>query len=298
MIEICFQKKQEKKGFLFEYIRKIKQKRGVCKEICIRKGEQEYIRLELPVCYGEKVKSGQECFFKCLKKIKAKYPNQLIYIEKDVCRMFKLKPYEKQWICWYVLLIPIWQQLEKQYELVRQNKEIVLCDTKDYRSYYLFYSLVSHVKKVAVITDEPKRWEQIGEEYLQEYGIVVDICEIIELDMSGKVIIDLDGKFIKQYSKLEQENIILSFQLTAEQKAYLNCRLKYKNVICGVYQSVEGNILEEKYIAIYMQSMSWKLRQVANTQEVFLEEKELEELREQYEWKLAGMVKCNDNYLV
>ena len=60
MIEICFQKKQEKKGFLFEYIRKIKQKRGVCKEICIRKGEQEYIRLELPVCYGEKVKSAIE----------------------------------------------------------------------------------------------------------------------------------------------------------------------------------------------------------------------------------------------
>lgn len=254
--------------------------------------DTEVVEVALPCTAREARKLGKEWFFSCLDRVKRKFPKQLIYFSRDICLEYELEAYQKKWICWYCLFEVIWQQLAMYFSWEGVKISIVLVDTEDNRAQYCCRKLVGKVQEIMVITRERRKWRNCEQE-MEAEGMFLEYREKIPLDMKEKVLLDLSGEYQKHYGELEEHNSIIMLERREPESENWRNGVKGEHIVTGYCQSIHGEMVEERLAAIYMQSHNWKLRQVAETQEVHFSEKELENIRREYEWKLEGIKLAN-----
>ena len=245
--------------------------------------------VELPCDVKEAVELGREWFDFCLGKIKQGYPGQMLYFEETICRKFGLAEYKKRWITWYFLWEEIWEEVKERYHLQEEELEVVFCDTMDERAYLLFQNIISCARRIQVVTACKERWLEIQENTYEEKGIIFEIVEELEGEQEQKLFVDVDGGLMKKYGRLSQNNWILALGICREQREYLRYRIKGGNVVVGMEQTISGETVNNKFASVYMQSMVWKIRQLAETKESFFEKKELKDILEQYDWHVQQL---------
>ena len=64
---------------------------------------REWIEIVLPADWNEGKELGELWFWKNIKKIQERYPDAILYYTPEVCRIYGLAEYRKQWISWYFL---------------------------------------------------------------------------------------------------------------------------------------------------------------------------------------------------
>lgn len=288
MIEVDFEKVEKRRTIFQKFRQRRMQKKRICK-VCYREIlDEEVAVFQLPCTYEEAGMLGKAWFLECVRKIKEQYPRQLLYFTEDVCRKYQLAQYRKRWICWYCLFEELWKMAEQQYQWEVGKERVVLIDTGDGLVQQLSTLLVGKAQEIYVVTHEAKAWQAVAAK-LEEEGMFLQFCESKEMECSGTILIDVMGEWYRQYGKLQKKNDILAWGMNREKKAYLESRAGEGHVLCGLQQSIHGELVNEKLAAIFMQSHNWKLRQLADTQEIVCGRKELENIRNLYEWKLEGI---------
>lgn len=269
--------------------RKRRQKRGICKEHPETEVSKEYKVLQLPCDMEETKILGRQWFLFCIKMIKEKYPEELLYYEELVCCKFGLAEYRKRWITWYLLWDEVWEEFLAHYYLEEKQLEVVLCDTMDEKAYLLFRILFSSARKIQVVTGCKERWMQLQECMYEEEGELFEIMELLPEDMEGKVLVDVDGLYLYKYGVLSEKNRIIAIGICRGQREYLQYRIKAGNVVVGMEQTIAGEIVDNKFAAVYMQSMVWKIRQLAETKEEIVGREDIGKLLEEYRWHLRQL---------
>ncbi len=254
--------------------------------------DTEVVEVALPCTAREAKKLGKEWFLGCLERVKRKFPRQLIYFSREICTEYELGVYQKKWVCWYCLFEIIWQQLVAHFSWEGKKIWLVLVDTEDNRAKYCCRKLVGKVQEITVITQDWRKWKRCEQE-MEEEGMFLVYRKEIPPDMEDKVLVDINGVYAQQYRKLEIKNIIIMLERKEQENEAWRNGVQGEHIVTGYCQSIHGEIVEERLAAIYMQSHNWKLRQVAETQEVYFCEKELENIRREYEWKLEGIKLAN-----
>ena len=287
MIEIRFEDKKEKCNIMERWRRRKRQKKGKWKLHYIEKNENEIIVLELPVCYEEGKELGQEWFLACLNKIKKEYPKEMVYILPNVCRVYELPEYKKNWIAGYFFFTPFWTLVKRMYDIKEAQAEMVVCDTLDVRSILLVERIALRGKRMAIITTEPERWTKLCEKFYDEHGLVIEVMELDDEPLQNKILFDFDGNYLRKYKDWEEENLILCPCLKEEQKEYLRNRVNKKRIVCGYDIVMEEHSVDKTFAAIYMQSKNWRIRQMANTGEIRFDEKEITSILHQHKWEVG-----------
>lgn len=267
--------------------RRIRQKKGKWKLHYMEKKENEIMVLELPVCYEEGKALGKEWFLSCLRKIKKEYPKEMVYILPNICRVYELPEYKKNWIAGYFFFTPFWALVKRMYDIKELQAELVVCDTLDVRSILLVERLALRAKGLKIMTTDPNRWEKICERFYNEHGLVIEVTEGEEEPMQNKILFDFDGNYLRKYKEWEEKNLILCPCIKEEQKAYLRNRVNKKHIVCGYIMRMDEHPVDKTFAAIYMQSKNWRIRQMANTGEIRFEEKEITSILDQNRWEVG-----------
>ena len=292
MIEVCFADPEERMGIKRRLLQWFNQKRGVCREYEKEYLEEELAVMELACTYEQGGKLGTAWFEKCIRRIHMQYPRQLIYFSEDVCRKYAMPEYQKKWICWYSLFPEIWEQMMQHYQIKEQGLDVVLVDTGNNLAFFLCRELATRVRHLEIVTKRGSVWNKICEEVEEECGLLIEIKRKISSNVEGKMIVDVLGTKLSQYSWLVEKNQVFALGITEIQKEYMKNRVKNGNLICGFTQSIYGEKVSPRFAAIFMQSQNWKLRNMAD----FFEEwegnvmelgwEELEKIKERYQWKV------------
>lgn len=180
----------------------------------------------------------------------------------------------------------------QRYQIEEQGLDVVLVDTGNNLAFFLCRELATRVRHLEIVTKRGSVWNKICEEVEEECGLLIEIKRKISSNVEGKMIVDVLGTKLSQYSWLVEKNQVFAIGITEIQKEYMKNRVKNGNLICGFTQSIYGEKVSPRFAAIFMQSQNWKLRNMAD----FFEEwegnvmelgwEELEKIKERYQWKV------------
>lgn len=249
--------------------------------------------MELPCTYEEAGGYTREWFFDCRNWVKSMYPHQMIYFSEGVKRRFALEEYDKSWICGYLLFQDLWREVLRRYAIEEYSAEIVWVDTGNRYSFLLAEILAKKGKQLEVVTTRPEAWSEWQERLLEEWGIGVLIIGDAKRQWRKRVIIDLYGLWIFHFSVwAKEENVILAWELSPKKKEFLKDRSKMGRIVTGFCQSIHEEEISTRLAAVYMQSKNWKLRRLADTQEVELDLLEIKKIKDKCKWKMEGLEIC------
>lgn len=252
---------------------------------------KEWVEIILPANWHEGKNLGEHWFWDNIKKIQERYPDSILYFTPEVCRIFRLAEYRKQWISWYFLFPQIWEELEKLFRLKGQRKNMVVCDTKDNRAKFLTFQLIERAGKIEICTKHPETWEQFSKQCYEECGLVLEFSgEIPELDgEEEKVVWDIEGSFYKKYPLWEKNHIVVAFDMKEENVEYLRYRLATGKVIYGYEETIQGQMISHKFASLLMQSSNWRICQLARSEAIYFEDRDIWGITLYYQWKLKSV---------
>lgn len=296
VIEVCFEDEVKLSKFQ-KLLKRIKRRRW---KVSFEAKKKEWcgydiILLELKISEEEGKKLGKEWFLQWLERIYCAYPEEMIYCSPIVRSVFEIGEYNGKWITGYFLFAPFWKMVQQEHGLVEEKAEILFCDTKDNKAEFLLEYLAGRVRNCTIITDRGEKWEKICEEFYEETGMVIDIQKHVE-QPEHTVIVDLNGSNAAEYGKWENTNLILCPHISRSGKNYLKDRVKGGRIVCGYLQSLCGMPVEETFAAIFMASKIWRIRQLINTGEIAFSEEEMQEIREEYSWRVEKLENLQQSY--
>lgn len=291
MIEICFAEEQQRQTLWQKWMRRYNRKRRKCREYYKEMFEEELLVMELACTYEQAMQFGRQWFEQCVEKVKELYPSQIIYFSEEVYRKYRLEEYQKRWICWYCLFPLLWEEVVELYEIGEQEIEVVLVDTGDFLAFYLCEELAKRTRRMEIITNRPKVWQQCVDSYLEEWGLAIELVDHLPIWQEEKLFVDLYGTYLKKFAKLSQNNVILAWEINGKQKEFLRDRVKGGRIVTGYTQSICGEIAGKRLASIFVQSHNWKLRQMADAKEISVKDENLAEIRKQYSWEVTGLEK-------
>lgn len=291
MIEICFAEEQKRQTLWQKWMRRYNRKRRKCREYYKEMFEEELLVMELACTYEQAMQSGKQWFEQCVEKVKELYPRQIIYFSEEVYRKYRLEEYQKRWICWYCLFPLLWEEVVELYEIGEQEIEVVLVDTGDFLAFYLCEELAKRTRRMEIITNRPKVWQQCVDSYLEEWGLAIELVDHLPIWQEEKLFVDLYGTYLKKFAKLSQNNVILAWEINGKQKEFLRDRVKGGRIVTGYTQSICGEMAGKRLASIFIQSHNWKLRQMADAKEISVKDENLAEIRKQYSWEVTGLEK-------
>ncbi len=249
----------------------------------------EWREIILPASWDEGKKMGEEWFWKELKRIQLLYPDSIYYYTPEVCRIFGLAEYRKQWISWYFLFPQIWNELEKIFQLEGQKKDMVVCDTKDDKAKFLTSKLIDRARKIEICTRNREKWDQFSKFCYENSGLVLEFSEEMpkfEKMEEEKIVWDMEGKFYKSYPAWEKSHIIIALGMKAESIEYLRYRLALGKVIYGYEETIQGQVISHKFSSLLMQSINWRICQLGRSECIYFDDKEMWGITLYYQWKL------------
>lgn len=289
MIEICFAEEGNKQKLWQKWIMRYNRKKWKCREYYKELLDEELLVMELACTYEQARQFGREWFEQCVERAKQLYPRQLIYFSEEVCRKYRLEEYQKRWICWYCLFPLLWEEVVELYDIEEQEIEVVLVDSGDFLAFYLCEELARRTRRIEIITNRPKVWQQCVDSHLEEWGLAIELVDHLPKWQEEKLFVDLYGVYVKKYAKLEQKNVILAWELNGRQKDFLRDRVKGGRIVTGYTQSLCGERVGKRLASIFMQSHNWKLRQMADAKEISITPDHLQEIRKQYHWEVTAL---------
>lgn len=250
-----------------------------------------WTELILPINREEAKKQTTEWFVEYMKRIKKKYPNVIYYYTPEVCQAFDLAIYRKQWISWYFLFPQLWNMLEQQFSITGKRLDMVICDTRDERAKYLVSKLIDRAGKIEICTKQKEKWKTFSRECYEKEGLVLEFTA--HLPNPGKerekMIWDIDGTYYKKYGEWSKVHFIISPGLTEKQTDYVRFRCKRDRVVYDYKESLQGENISHKFAAILMQTMSWRICQLARSEAIFFTDREIMETALYYQWRLKEL---------
>jgi len=289
MIEICFSEEEQRQTLWQKWMRRYNRKKRKCREYYKEFLDEELLVMELACTYEQAAQIGREWFEQCVARAKQLYPRQLIYFSEEVCRKYRLEEYQKKWICWYCLFPLLWREVVDLYGIGEQESEVVLVDTGDFLAFYLCEELAKRTRRMEIITNRPKFWQQCVDSHLEEWGLAIELVNHLPEWKEDKIFVDLYGTYIKSFAKLAQNNVILAWEINGSQKEFLRDRIRGGRIVTGYTQSLCGEMVEKRLASIFMQSHNWKLRQMADAREINIKANDMEEIRKQYNWEVTAL---------
>lgn len=253
---------------------------------------KQWCEIILPASWDEGRKLGREWFWKEIKIIHLLYPNSIFYYTPDVCRVFELAEYHKQWISWYFLFPQFWNELEKIFQMEGQKKDMIVCDTKDDKAKFLTSKLIERAKKIEICTRDREKWELFSRQCYENFGLVLEFSEEmpqLEKIEEEKIVWDMDGKFYKMYPAWEQNNIIIALDMKEENIEYLRYRLALGKVIYGYEESIQEQPISHKFSSLLMQSINWRICQLGRSESIYFDDREMWGITLYYQWKLEAI---------
>lgn len=259
---------------------------------------REWCEITLPANWSEGKRLGEDWFWKEIKKIQLRYPDSIFYYTPEVCRIFELAEYRKQWISWYFLFPQIWDELEKTFQLEGQKKDMIVCDTKDDKAKFLTSKLIDRAGKIEICTRNPEKWERFSNQCYENCGLVLEFSEEMpKLDKieEERIVWDIEGKFYKKYPIWEKNHIIITLGMKEENIEYLRYRMALGKVIYGYEESIQGQKISHKFSSLLMQSINWRICQLGRSESIYFEDKEIWGITLYYQWKLEKIKRLTMN---
>ncbi|MBD5087990.1 MAG: hypothetical protein HDT30_04110 [Clostridiales bacterium] len=249
----------------------------------------EWREIILPANESEGKRLGTKWFWKEIKRIQELNPEAIYYYTPEVCRIFELAEYRKQWISWYFLFPQIWEELERIFQLEGEKKDMIVCDTKDDKAKFLTSKLIDRAGRIEICTRNPEKWEQFSKQCYEDFGLVLEFSEempkLAKIE-EEKIIWDLEGKFYKNYPIWEKSNIIIALGIKEENIEYLRYRLALGKVIYGYEETLQGQKISHKFSSLLMQSINWRICQLGRSESIYFDDKEMWGITLYYQWKL------------
>lgn len=262
--------------------------------------EREWIELVLPANQREGRKLGENWFWREMGNIQKRYPDAVFYYTPEVCRVFGLAKYRKQWISWYFLFPQIWKEMERIFGLKKKRMDMVVCDTKDARAKFLVSQLIERAGRIEIYTSHPEKWNRFAKNCYEEFGLVLEFSREMPAlgSLEERIIWDIEGMFYKMYPLWEQNHLIVAFGMNEQNIEYLRYRLAFGRVIYGYEETVWGQEISHKFSVLLMQSMNRRICQLARTEEIYFEDRDIWEITVCHQWKLkkVNVLHLPDSY--
>lgn len=252
----------------------------------------EWNEIILPANWSEAKNIGEEWFWKEIERIELRYPDSIYYYTPEVCRIFGLAEYRKQWISWYFLFPQIWNELENIFQLEGKKKDMVVCDTKDDKAKFLISKLIDRAGRIEICTRSREKWEQFSKCCYENSGLVLEFSEEMpkfEKMDEEKIIWDMEGKFYKNYPVWEKSHIIIALGMKKESIEYLRYRLALGKVIYGYEETIQGQVISHKLSSLLMQSINWRICQLGRSECIYFDDREIWGITLYYQWKLENI---------
>lgn len=292
LIQIGLYPDEKKKNIWRAWRRKRMRRRGTWVKSKKNGYGREWSEIILPASRSEGRELGTNWFWDSIQKIQQKYPDAILYYTPDVCRVFELAQYRKQWICWYFLFPQIWMEINRVFQIKDQRKDMVIYDTKDDRAKFLVSKLIERAGRIEICTKCPQKWEKYSEQCYEEYGLALEISkEVIEMveTEEEKIIWDIEGTFYKKYPLWEKKHIIVAFDMKEEHVEYLRYRLAWGRVVYGYEETIQEQEISHKFASLLMQSANWRICQLARSEAISFEDRDIGGITLYYQWKLKAI---------